>query len=75
MVSQYAKYLAMNLAEYLKANGISQVSFSKTIGVHEVTMSRILKRGSARADVCMRIEKATGGEVTLSDLVSNNEVV
>ena len=62
----------MNLATYLKKEGISQKSFADSIKASDGTVSLLiagktwLSRGLAR-----RISKATNGDVTATDFVED----
>lgn len=60
------------LASFLEDHKITQAQFAETIGVHQTTISRLCaKPGPNRltitVPVALKIEKATGGVVQVSD--------
>lgn len=59
----------MTLRQYLKQNGMSQVFFSKKIGVTAVSVYRYCK-GSKPSNLIIKIiEKETNGLVTNKDFI------
>ncbi len=58
------------LDAYLKANSITRAFFAAQIGVAKSTMTEMLQRKfPPPLSVSIRIEDATGGAVTVRDLV------
>lgn len=62
----------MKLKAYLKIQGYGfGVKFAKKLGIHPVYLSTISSNGDCRPspELALRIEQATGGEVTLRELL------
>ncbi len=62
----------MRLAQYLAANNITKGAFAKRLGVARQVLARYLDEKSPRTphpDIRQRIYTATGGAVTLLDLI------
>jgi plasmid maintenance system antidote protein VapI len=62
-----------SLAEYLKANGLTQSAFAEMIGTHQVNLNRVIN-GKRRPSWSMisRIRKATGGVVDVQSWLPEN---
>jgi DNA-binding transcriptional regulator YdaS (Cro superfamily) len=59
----------MLLQEYLEKNEIPQTQFSKHLGIHPVTLNKIvLRKRMPSLDVALRIQSLTYGKVTCQDL-------
>lgn len=66
----YGKSCIMNLATYLESQKIKPAQFAALIGVPASTISRILRGDrEPRLSTAQKISQATGGKVSLSDLV------
>lgn len=60
----------MNLKNFLITNKISQLKFSKTLGVHHMTIHQILSgRRTPSRKLAAIIEQATGGQVSRLELL------
>lgn len=60
----------MNLKEYLRINSISQLEFSKKIGISESALRYIINENrDLGVSTAFAIEKATNGEVTARDMI------
>ena len=56
------------LAQYLADSGKSQTALADEVGVHKSVMSRFVARlAKPGRDVAVRIERATGGAVPVSE--------
>lgn len=62
----------MKLTEYLSAAGHSATDFAAILGCETSTVTRILKgERSPSVHLAVKIEEATGGQVTPKDFVSD----
>jgi DNA-binding transcriptional regulator YdaS (Cro superfamily) len=70
------QYFGMTLQEYLASQQIKPVAFATSLGVPPSTVSRWL-RGIRRpgAGYLIKIERLTGGAVTLKDFASSDDDV
>ena len=59
----------MTLRQYLQDNGISQNEFSARCNLPQTTIAAIVMGGGTQASTALKIIEATGGLVSLSDLV------
>ncbi len=58
----------MKLRDYLYKNHIDPVEFSKLTGVSVPSIYRYMRGRTANLRIAYKIEKLTGGEVTIHDL-------
>jgi len=60
----------MQLSEWLNKNQVTNMEFSKRIGVHFSFITHILKgRRSVSPATALKIEQATNGKVTIRELL------
>lgn len=59
----------MRLAEYLERTTETQTAFAKRAGLTQAAVNLIVRGGGARAETALKIIEATGGLVSLHDLV------
>lgn len=60
----------MTLRDYLKEGGLSLAEFAKKVGSSQPSMTRYsLGQRSIPAYLAVKIEEATGGDVTVEELV------
>jgi DNA-binding transcriptional regulator YdaS (Cro superfamily) len=60
----------MDIYDYLVENEISQTSFAGTIGIHVMTLHKIMKLGGTPSlETALKIEAASHGKVTCKDLL------
>jgi len=60
----------MKIIKYLKIKNLSQVSFSRQIGISHIYLNAIIHgRRNPSPAVALKIEEATGGEVTRMELL------
>jgi transcriptional regulator with XRE-family HTH domain len=62
----------MRLADYLTSRKESQSAFARRTGVPQATINNICNGAGTRSDTALKIIHATGGLVTLEDLVGND---
>lgn len=61
----------MKLTSYLNIHGLTRAEFAARAGINRSTMVRLLDYGSApRAATIRRIGRATHGQVTVTDLMT-----
>lgn len=67
--------LMQKLDEYLQRKRIAKGKFAERAGIPAYKLSRLLT-GKRKADIAtaLRIEKATGGEITVRDWVSKADL-
>jgi len=66
-------YAPMNIESYLTQNNIPRGEFSKKIKIHWSHLNNILNgQRKPSAPLALRIEQATGGKVTLRELLFPN---
>ena len=63
----------MKLKSFLKDEGLNPFTFGAAIGVHPMTVYRYLRGTTPTAEIAKRIIDASGGRVTLKDLVQENK--
>lgn len=60
----------MKLEQYLRENDIKPVAFAISLEVAPSTITRILRgERSPRVELVAKIQKATGGKVTVDDFI------
>lgn len=62
----------MRLADYLRSRDESQVAFARRTGIPQATINGICNGAGTRSDTALRIIHATGGLVTLEDLIGDD---
>lgn len=61
----------MKLGDYLEKNSIKKKDFAKRVGITRVSLHRIIHgKQTPRPGLLSRIIGATGGEVTLAELIA-----
>lgn len=60
---------SMTLTEWLATHEVRQAAFAEKVGLTQGRISQIAANGTRDMPTAMRISDATGGEVTLSDLL------
>ena len=55
------------IKNYLRDKEMSVLRFSKFIGLSKPGMYKIMKNGKVRIDTALKIQKATNGEIKISD--------
>jgi transcriptional regulator with XRE-family HTH domain len=59
----------MKLGKYLKNNQISLRKFADLAGVSKDTVARIVQGKMPRLESALRVERATGGKVSIKEMV------
>jgi DNA-binding XRE family transcriptional regulator len=59
-----------NLAEYLKRAGLTQAQFAASVGVHQPTISKLI-RGAKRPSLRLALKIAAAAGIPVESLVSN----
>jgi predicted transcriptional regulator len=63
----------MQLKEYLMKNRIDPMEFSQLHGISKHIVYRCLKGGVPHFKNAVKIEKATGGQVSVEEIMNPNE--
>lgn len=63
----------MTLREWLNHNETTQADFGQRIGVTQGRVSQIAENGTHDLGIALRIQRQTGGAVTVSELLSAKE--
>lgn len=64
----------MKLRDYLARQGETQRSFSERTGIPQQTLADICRGGGTRTETAIKIRNATGGLVTVDDLIPHPPV-
>ena len=63
----------MKLKNYLEMNKETQVEFANRTSIPQTTIAAIVLGGGTRSATALKIIQATGGIVSLDDLVGDNQ--